>query len=86
MDFFMTMVAKRVKPENTLRKVGTLMDRQRLTEVSVPVRSRLGAGGLHVGPAIQVLLLGRGTRCRVGKSSECRRCASTTGCPSAVRI
>ena len=30
MDFFMTVAAERVGPDSTLRKVGTLMDWQRL--------------------------------------------------------
>ncbi len=30
MDFFMNMMAKRVGPDSMLRKVGALMDRQRL--------------------------------------------------------
>ena len=37
---FMTVVAERVAPDSTLRKVGALIDWQRLAAVPVPVRSR----------------------------------------------
>ncbi len=37
MDFFMNVVDECVKPDSTLRKVGALIDWQRLAAVSVPV-------------------------------------------------
>ncbi len=41
MDFFMTVVAERVDRDSALRKVGALIDWQRLAAILGPVRSRL---------------------------------------------
>ncbi len=45
MNFFMNVVDERVKPDGALRKVDSLVDRQCLAAVPVPVR-------LHPGRAV----------------------------------
>ena len=59
MDFFMAVVAERVDRDNTLRKVGALIDWQHLAAVPGPVRSHLGSAGHDVDLMIRDLLHGQ---------------------------